>query len=135
MGFGPCFKPTTMNDQITLDHPSCHPVKGWFRATGEWEASDDVLIHLIATGRGNGIGIDWDYQVQHVELFEGDRQIATSTHLPVYLRNEVMGVDWNDGEPTDKSSMSILWMLGVAYCWAMKSAEDWANKNAEGIAE
>jgi hypothetical protein len=122
-----------MNDQITLDHPSCHPVKGWFRATGEWEASDDVLIHLIATGRGNGIGIDWDYEIEGVELYEGDEH-----HFSAYPRMGTAlerGIDWKTSQLREISRQSALWMLGVAYCWAMKSAEDWANKNAEGIAE
>jgi hypothetical protein len=119
-----------MNDQITLDHPSCHPVKGWFRATGEWEASDDVLIHLVATGRGNGIGIDWDYDAWSVDIAD----TATATR---FSDGTFGGIDWtnSDGEPSDLRFMATLWMLGVAYCWAMKSAEDWANKNAEGLAQ
>ena len=124
-----------MNDQITLDHPSCHPVKGWFRATGEWEASDDVLIHLVATGRGNGIGIDWDYEVTSVDLYEGEEQLASVYNKgsnPLWT-NATASRNWPKGKSL--SYTSAFWMLGVAYCWAMKSAEDWANKNAEAIPE
>jgi hypothetical protein len=124
-----------MNDQITLDHPSCHAVKGWFRATGEWEASDDVLIHLVATGRGNGIGIDWDYEIGQVDLYEEDQQVATvyaEGANPLWV-NKTASRSWLTGKPLSETSK--FWMLGIAYCWAMKSAEDWANKNAEGIAE
>ena len=122
-----------MNDLITLDHPSCHPVKGWFRATGEWEASDDVLIHLVATGRGNGIGIDWDYEVTSVDLFEAGEPVATA--YPEDWTTPPCAADWTTGELIDSSYKSALWMLGIAYCWALKSAEDWANKNAEGLAQ
>jgi hypothetical protein len=68
----------------------------------------------------------------NLHLLAGNTRIMSFTASGKKLPIKV--IDY-DGEPSDLPSMSTLWMLGVAYCWAMKSAEDWANKNAEGIAE
>lgn len=116
-----------------LDHPSCHPVTGWFRASGEWEASDDVAIYLTATGRGNGLGIDWDYEIESVELFKADKHLFTAYAAQGGL--PCAGLRWQTiaGAPIDISDTAALWMFGVAYAWTMKSASDWANKNAEPI--
>lgn len=114
-----------------LDHPSCHPVKGWFLATGEWtpENNPDVLIYLKSYGVAKGPEIVWEYEISSVELYEGDHCYAFADEEP---NASYVGAFLSFIDMPEKSR---LWMLAVAYCWAKRDAADWANCHKEPIAE
>ena len=124
-----------MNDQTTLDHPTCYNPTGRWEASGEWEASPDVLIHLRSYGVAKGPDIVWEHQVEQIDLYEGEQQTASvytsgENHNLVWT-NTTGSYNWLTGVPL--SATSKFWLLGVAYCWAVKNADKWANVRAQAI--
>jgi len=122
-----------MNDQITLDHPSCHNPTGSWEASGEWEV-DNCIIQLRARGIAIGSSIKWDYYIDAVEVYDqdGDESIDRFTAYSDPVNPALVGgVRWLIGYCEDISETSALWMLGVAYAWAKRDADAWAEANAE----
>jgi hypothetical protein len=124
-----------MNDLITLDHKSCYNPTGRWEASGEWEASPDVIIHLRSYGVAKGPEIVWEHEVEHVEIYNGNQDVASAYlgHGPNF--SGIAGIDWTSGYAVGLNPVSTGWMLGVAHAWAKKHASEWADKHKEPIAD